>query len=918
MDIHSHAQANQLFLSYRTSGDPEALTQLFDAASAELLALARHLTVDRSRAEDLLQETFLSAIEMADSWDSERAVMPWLVGILMNKARSARRRANRDLDHSRLKEAHAPDCLQVAQLNELKLEVHKAIQGLSPKDARLLSDVLERDVTPRELAAETGVAMGTLRVRLHRAMTRLRHALPAGFASGGLMLGFGGLPGIRRAIHKAAVARQAQAAPAGASLLAALSPRTSKAVMILGGAIIATATIAAVGDFRFPQPVTPLASWSNTISSDTDVSTELIDSGSLSEPKRTPDADTSEGAIREASSPLATEIMSHRLVLEVSGTIDDLEAPAVLRIRRWRESGATTLHIPVKANGELVVDVASLFTKSPLTDRDKVSIYLRHPDYLDFGIEIPQVKRGSGILFSAPLVLRPITTRLRGMIKLPAEMSVARRWVGFWPGAIPEDAKASPGDILRTETDAFGRFELPIPGCGAGSLFVVVPDLGTLNKQVKFEDKPIHDLGTLRITRGASISGIALFNGSALDGGVEIVATPASASSNQLFHRRAVRSSMGKVVHARVSTTTDKSGYFRMDGLEASVSYHLAIVNPVQNGRTYSYDPLDLTGAVHKAPSVGIQLDSRLAPVQVFVHSDRVPIHNAQLQFQFPKAYGIDPRPNRSQAQYRKLRPSDQSGFLKLAIPQEGGLSVRCTANGFAPLSVKLTHSMVDRRGRISIEMTPAPEGTPGSALIQVAIQLTGPDAATLEGVDVTLELFDRDNGMIAVPTQKVRNSKLWFTGIPQGHYTFALRTGLNQRTVPGKLPYVRTRFTTHYPLDSAKLPSDGVLRLEHEVQLGGRVQLRLEGYDGTPSPAEFELIKYSGYTRRPRTFIRSDQGHSYVKHCVGPGPFWLGGFIEPGPWTIRQVGAAYAETEVPLPLEMGKTTTLVFKLSPR
>ena len=80
------------FRKYRDRGDVEALGRLFDAAAPELGRIAAHLCRDTSEAEDVLQATFLTAMERAESWDPTRRFLPWATGILANHARSARRR----------------------------------------------------------------------------------------------------------------------------------------------------------------------------------------------------------------------------------------------------------------------------------------------------------------------------------------------------------------------------------------------------------------------------------------------------------------------------------------------------------------------------------------------------------------------------------------------------------------------------------------------------------------------------------------------------------------------------------------------------------------------------------------------------------------------------------------------------------
>src|SRR5262245_12266443 len=81
------------FRRYRARHDPQALARVFDASAAKLLLVAQHLTREASAAEDLVQGTFLAAIESAGRWDESQPLLPWLVGILANLARMRRRDA---------------------------------------------------------------------------------------------------------------------------------------------------------------------------------------------------------------------------------------------------------------------------------------------------------------------------------------------------------------------------------------------------------------------------------------------------------------------------------------------------------------------------------------------------------------------------------------------------------------------------------------------------------------------------------------------------------------------------------------------------------------------------------------------------------------------------------------------------------
>ena len=82
----------QHFLKFCRKGDSRALARVFDRLTPELLLFALHLTKDHSRAEDLIQETFLRAREAADRFRPGSPLRPWLVGILTDTARAGRRR----------------------------------------------------------------------------------------------------------------------------------------------------------------------------------------------------------------------------------------------------------------------------------------------------------------------------------------------------------------------------------------------------------------------------------------------------------------------------------------------------------------------------------------------------------------------------------------------------------------------------------------------------------------------------------------------------------------------------------------------------------------------------------------------------------------------------------------------------------
>lgn len=180
------AKLDRLFKRFREQGDVRALTRVFDLTSRELLELAAHVSRDPAQAEDLLQTTFLVAIERAHSYDGSRSLMPWLVGILTREARLWNRRAARPIEPDRLASNEAPEPSAELEQREFSTALLGAIDKLPELYREVLVRHLRDERTPGQIAREFDRSPGTVRVQLHRGLELLRKALPAGMLAGGL------------------------------------------------------------------------------------------------------------------------------------------------------------------------------------------------------------------------------------------------------------------------------------------------------------------------------------------------------------------------------------------------------------------------------------------------------------------------------------------------------------------------------------------------------------------------------------------------------------------------------------------------------------------------------------------------------------------------------------------------------------
>ena len=143
-----------------------------------LHALARRIAQGEADADDLVQETWMSAAQSPTS--DPGSVRRWLAGILRNRERMQRRAAGR----RRRREAEA--AAQDAAAQEAELAIHRArvlatlrdaLHELDEDDRSLLLARYCDEHSAPELADRLGLPTSTVRSRLSRAAARLRDTL---------------------------------------------------------------------------------------------------------------------------------------------------------------------------------------------------------------------------------------------------------------------------------------------------------------------------------------------------------------------------------------------------------------------------------------------------------------------------------------------------------------------------------------------------------------------------------------------------------------------------------------------------------------------------------------------------------------------------------------------------------------------
>lgn len=158
------------------SGSPEAVPAVYAAFRKQVFTVTMSMLGNRSLAEEATQQTFLNAWRRADSYDPSRALAPWLYSIA--------RRASIDLYRRERRHDHvAPEADPVDE-NAPQFErtweawqLRTALEQLRTEDRDTLRAVYFEDLSHEQAAARLGVAVGTVKSRVHRAQQRLADLL---------------------------------------------------------------------------------------------------------------------------------------------------------------------------------------------------------------------------------------------------------------------------------------------------------------------------------------------------------------------------------------------------------------------------------------------------------------------------------------------------------------------------------------------------------------------------------------------------------------------------------------------------------------------------------------------------------------------------------------------------------------------
>lgn len=180
--------SDQALLARLVSRDEEALAALYDLHGRTAFSLAYRMVGDGETAEEVVQEAFLAVWRRAETYRPERGtVRGWLLTVVRNRAVDVlRARDGRTRDGTPAARPVSIDDLALAAGDDPEEEVVRAATGAAVRAAVAELPPAQREVIELayfgglaypEVAARTGVPLGTVKSRMRLALARLRATL---------------------------------------------------------------------------------------------------------------------------------------------------------------------------------------------------------------------------------------------------------------------------------------------------------------------------------------------------------------------------------------------------------------------------------------------------------------------------------------------------------------------------------------------------------------------------------------------------------------------------------------------------------------------------------------------------------------------------------------------------------------------
>ncbi|MGO9108143.1 MAG: RNA polymerase sigma factor [Thermoguttaceae bacterium] len=187
-------QDEDLLAEYVGKGTREAFEQLVHRYERPLYSYLHQYLGDAELAEDAYQATFLEVYLHCREFDPSRRLKPWVYRIATTRAIDLLRRNRRhklaSLDSKRperadnrstddLPDAQARTPLEQLETSEIRQWLRLLVDSLPPRMKNVLVLVMFHGLAYHEAAQALGIPIGTVKSRIHNAISHLRKTVVA-------------------------------------------------------------------------------------------------------------------------------------------------------------------------------------------------------------------------------------------------------------------------------------------------------------------------------------------------------------------------------------------------------------------------------------------------------------------------------------------------------------------------------------------------------------------------------------------------------------------------------------------------------------------------------------------------------------------------------------------------------------------
>lgn len=169
-------------LSAVAGGDRAAFEDVYRRTSAKLFGVCLRILPERQEAEEALQEAYISVWRRADTFDAAHGTaMTWLMTIARNRAVDRLRRggkiATAPIEAAEDVADPTPAATDLVARSQDEQRLHHCLGMLPAGEAGFVRTAFLEGSSYSELAARSGVPLGTVKSRMRRALAKLRLCL---------------------------------------------------------------------------------------------------------------------------------------------------------------------------------------------------------------------------------------------------------------------------------------------------------------------------------------------------------------------------------------------------------------------------------------------------------------------------------------------------------------------------------------------------------------------------------------------------------------------------------------------------------------------------------------------------------------------------------------------------------------------